>query len=75
MAATVAREKWVGVPEVAEHLGIGKESIYRWIEERHLPVYRVGRLLRFRLSEIDLWVQRTGNAETKPGDHSVREEA
>jgi excisionase family DNA binding protein len=43
---------------------VAKESIYRWIEARGLPAHRVGRLLRFRLSEIDTWVK-DGGGESK----------
>jgi len=60
-------ERWVGVESVARHLGVAKDSIYRWIEERGLPAHRVGRLFRFKLSEVDAWV-RQGNQ----GARSVR---
>jgi excisionase family DNA binding protein len=50
-------ERWVGVNDVAAHLGVAKDSVYRWIEERGLPGHRVGRLFRFKLSEIDEWVR------------------
>jgi excisionase family DNA binding protein len=53
-------ERWVGVEGVARHLGVAKDSVYRWIEERGLPAHRVGRLFRFKLSEVDAWV-RQGN--------------
>jgi len=49
-------EHWVGVNDVAGHLGVGKDSIYRWVERRGLPARKVGRLLRFKLSEVDAWV-------------------
>ncbi len=52
-----AEERWVGVDDVAAHLGVAKDSVYRWIEERGLPAHRVGRLFRFKLSEIDDWVR------------------
>ena len=54
-------ERWVSVDDVAAHLGVAKDSIYRWIEERGLPAHRVGRLFRFKLSEVDEWV-RTGKS-------------
>ena len=50
-------ERWVGVDDVAAHLGVGKDSVYRWVENRGLPARKVGRLLRFRLSEVDAWVE------------------
>ena len=46
--------------EVASHLGVAKDSVYRWIEAKSLPAHRVGRLWKFRLSEIDEWVRACG---------------
>jgi len=61
-------ERWVGVAAVAAHLGVNKDSIYRWIEDKGLPAHRVGRLFRFKLSEIDEWVRvgGEGKAGRKP---------
>ncbi len=56
-------ERWVGVDDVATHLGVAKDSVYRWIEERGLPAHRVGRLFRFKLSEIDDWVRQDNEQE------------
>jgi len=53
-------EGWVGVEEVAAHLRVAKESIYRWIDSKGFPAHRVGRLLRFKLSEVDEWVHDSG---------------
>lgn len=53
-------EQWVGVDEVARHLRVGRDSVYRWVDSRGLPAHRVGRLLRFKLSEVDAWVQAGG---------------
>lgn len=57
-------ERWVDVGEVATHLGVRCESVYRWIEAKGLPAHKVGRLFRFKLSEIDEWV-RAGNADNE----------
>lgn len=53
----MATEPWVSVEDVAKHLGVAKDSIYRWIESRRLPAHRIGRLWKFRLSEVDDWVE------------------
>jgi excisionase family DNA binding protein len=62
---TVAKhpsEAWVTAQQVANHLGVVKESVYRWGERRGLPAHKIGRLWKFQLSEVDSWV-RTGAAD------------
>jgi excisionase family DNA binding protein len=58
-----AEERWVGVEDVAKHLNVNKDSVYRWIEKIGLPAHRVGRLFRFKISEIDDWVRAGGASE------------
>jgi len=50
-------ERWVAADAVAAHLGVTKDSVYRWVETKGLPAHRVGRLLRFKLAEVDEWVR------------------
>ncbi|NNB92522.1 helix-turn-helix domain-containing protein [Corallococcus exiguus] len=59
-------EPWASVEDVAKHLGVAKDSVYRWIEARKLPAHRIGRLWKFKLSEVDEWV-RTGGAQDEDG--------
>lgn len=58
-------EPWVSVEEVAKHLGVAKDSVYRWIESRSLPAHRIGRLWKFKLSEVDEWVRTEGAADER----------
>ena len=62
-----AEERWVDVEAVADHLGVTKDTIYRWIDKKSFPSHRAGRLLRFKLSEIDDWV-RLGTGKDGPKD-------
>ena len=52
---------------VASHLGVAKDSVYRWIEAKGLPAHRVGRLWKFRLSELDEWVHAGGACQDEAG--------
>ena len=58
----MTEERWVDVDAVAKHIGVRKESIYRWIDKKGFPAHRAGRLLRFKLSEVDEWVRSQGAA-------------
>jgi excisionase family DNA binding protein len=56
----VMTEPWVSVEQIAEHLGVTRDSIYRWIDRKGLPAHRVGRLWKFKASEVDDWVRAGG---------------
>jgi excisionase family DNA binding protein len=56
-------ESWSSVDAVAKHLGVAQDSIYRWIEARRLPAHKIGRLWKFKLSEVDEWVRAGGVSE------------
>ena len=58
-------ESWVGIEDVAAHLRVAKESIYRWVDSKGFPAHRVGRLLRFKLSEVDEWVRSYGTSKAR----------
>ena len=50
-------DRWLSVEEIAEHLGVTKDSIYRWIEKRGLPAHKAGKLWKFKKDEVDSWVR------------------
>ncbi len=56
-------EPWVSLEEIAEHLKVSTDTIHRWIRAKRIPVQRVGRQWRFKVTEIDDWV-RAGMAGT-----------
>jgi len=58
------QEPWVSVETVAAHLGVARDTIYRWIESKSLPAHRVGRLWKFKLSQVDAWIEAGGAAES-----------
>ncbi len=63
-------EPWASVEEVAKHLGVAKDSVYRWIEKKRLPAHRMGRLWKFKISEVDEWVHGGGAATGSHEDAS-----
>lgn len=61
-------EPWVSVEEVAKHLGVARDSVYRWIESRGLPAHKVGRIWKFKLSQVDAWVEAGGAKADNDGE-------
>ena len=66
----IAKEHWVTIDEVSSHLGVTKDSIYRWVEKKGFPAHRVGRLFRFKLSEVDEWVRKDSGALKREDDRT-----
>lgn len=57
-------ERWVSVDDIASYLGIKRDTVYTWIAERNMPAHRVGRLWKFKKSQVDIWVESGGAAES-----------
>lgn len=70
----MSTEPWVSVEDVAKHLGVARDSVYRWIEAKALPAKRIGRLWKFKLSEVDEWVNAGGAADTPAADDTTSAE-
>lgn len=50
-------EKWSSLEDTAEYLGVTKDTIRSWIKKTDIPAHKVGRLWKFKLSEVDQWVK------------------
>ena len=56
-------DRWLSVDEICKYLGIGKDTVYKWIDKHGMPAHRMGRLWNFKKDEVDEWVKAGGAAE------------
>jgi len=49
-------DRWLSVQEIAQYLGISKETIYRWVESKKIPAHKIGKQWKFKSLEVDHWV-------------------
>lgn len=57
MAENTLNDNYIGIEEAAEYLGVKAATIRSWIKAKGMPFHRVGgKLLKFKKSEIDEWV-------------------
>ena len=55
--------KWISIEELSEYLGISAVTIRSWIRSgKDIPAVRIGRQWRFRIEEIDEWIE-SGRSE------------
>lgn len=50
-------DKWCSLEETAEYLGVTKDTIINWIKKTDIPAHKIGRLWKFKLAEVDVWVK------------------
>lgn len=49
--------EFLTIDELSEYLGIKKSSLYAKVERGDIPYYKIDRLIRFKKSDIDLWME------------------
>lgn len=62
----IMQERWLSVEEIAAHLGVNRDTIYKWLVRKKMPAHKVGRLWKFLASEVDAWVKAGKAAQIKP---------
>ena len=55
--------RWMSLEEIAKHLGVSKDTIRIWIKKETIPYHKVGRKYKFRISEVDAWVESGQSAD------------
>ncbi len=55
----VLNDKWLGIEEVANYLGVNKDSVRNWIKnpDSCIPAHKIGRQWKIKLSELDEWIK------------------
>jgi len=55
---TMDGERYLNVDDVATLLGVAPKTVYGWASAKRIPHVKLGRsVLRFRLSDIEEWVE------------------
>lgn len=56
---TEMEDKWIGIEEAANYLGVNKDSIRNWIkkEDSEIPAHKIGKQWKFKKTELDEWVK------------------
>ncbi len=50
-------ERWYSLDEISKHLGVSKDTIRAWIKKETIPFHKLGRQYKFRISEVDAWIE------------------
>lgn len=49
-------DRYYSMPEIMKYLGISRDTALRWIATKQMPAHKIVKNWKFKLSEIDEWV-------------------
>jgi excisionase family DNA binding protein len=70
-------EAFLSLSETARLLNVSERTIHRWIQDGRLPAYKPGRAYRFRMSDIEAFLEERRGAplaEREPTPYERRRE-
>lgn len=50
----MSETRWLSTKDAAERLGITSRTLYRLIDEGHIPAYKMGRVIRMKADDIEV---------------------
>lgn len=54
--ANIIAKEMVSIDEISNYLDVEVSTVYAWVHTRQIPYYKIGRLVKFKLKEIEQWV-------------------
>ena len=55
--ADVIQDGWIGIEQTAQYLGVNKDTVRNWIKKSNIPAHKVGKLWKFKKTELDEWIK------------------
>jgi excisionase family DNA binding protein len=53
-------ETYLSIAEMAAHIKLSEQTIRRYVLNREIPYHKIKKVVRFRLSEIERWIDNGG---------------
>jgi PTS system nitrogen regulatory IIA component len=53
-------ETYLTIEELAHYLKVAEQTIRRWVLNREIPFCKIKKVIRFRITEIEKWVDNGG---------------
>ena len=50
-------DNWIGIEDAANYLGVTKDTVRNWIKKTDIPAHKIGKLWKFKMSELDNWIK------------------
>ena len=61
------------LPDEAESWELFEDTIRSWVKKDTIPFHKVGRLYKFRVSEVDAWIESGASADADKNNSEVKD--
>lgn len=52
-------DEWLSTRKAAKLIGITDHTLYRYVDQGKLPAFRIGRVIRYRRSDVEAFITRS----------------
>ena len=53
------KHKLIGIQQAAKYSGLKVSTLYQWVSEKKIPYYKLGRLVKFDLNDLDRFIEKS----------------
>ena len=54
---SIPNENYIGIDDAALFLNIKPVTLRKWIKEKRVPAYKIGKQWKFKQTELENWVK------------------
>ena len=55
--------RWYSLKEICEYLGVSRDTVFKWIDNKNMPAHKMGRQWKFKIDEVDDWIKSGASAD------------
>ena len=55
--------RWYSLKEICEYLGVSRDTVIKWIDNKNMPAHKMGRQWKFKIDEVDNWIKSGASAD------------
>ena len=55
--------RWYSLIEICEYLGVSRDTVFKWIDNKNMPAHKMDRQWKFKIDEVDNWIKSGASAD------------
>lgn len=64
-------ENYISIEDAAKYLNIKTVTLRKWVKDKKVPSHRIGKQWKFKISELDAWINSGESAINNKSEDAV----